>query len=52
MFWAVAEKVRGRRVPMAVMERAGFVGAAAIVVLRAIGLSNDSHTLSGLGFSP
>jgi regulator of sigma E protease len=52
IFWAVAEKVRGKRIPLAVMERAGFVGAALIVMLFVIGLSNDIHTLSGPGFNP
>ncbi len=28
VFWALAEKVRGRRIPFAVMERAGLVGVA------------------------
>jgi regulator of sigma E protease len=52
IFWALAEKVRGKRIPLAVMERAGFVGAALIVMLFVIGLSNDIHTLSGPGFGP
>jgi regulator of sigma E protease len=52
IFWAVAEKVRGKRIPLAVMERAGFAGAALIVTLFVIGLSNDIHTLSGPGFNP
>jgi regulator of sigma E protease len=52
IFWALAEKVRGRRIPYAVMERAGFIGAALIVMLFVIGLSNDIHTLSGPGFNP
>jgi regulator of sigma E protease len=50
VFWAVAEKVRGRRIPFSVMERAGVVGFALILVLFAIGLSNDISTLSGPGF--
>jgi regulator of sigma E protease len=50
VFWAVAEKVRGRRIPFAVMERAGLVGFALIAVVFAIGLSNDISTLSGPGF--
>ena len=50
VFWAVAEKVRGRRIPFSVMERAGIVGFALILVLFAIGLSNDISTLSGKGF--
>jgi regulator of sigma E protease len=49
VFWAVAEKVRGRRIPFAVMERAGLVGFALIAVLFVIGLSNDITTLSGPG---
>jgi len=50
VFWAVAEKVRGRRIPFAVMERAGLVGFALIAVVFVIGLSNDISTLSGPGF--
>ncbi len=52
IFWAVAEKVRGRRIPLVVMERAGFVGAALIVMLFAIGLTNDIHSLTGKGLGP
>ena len=52
IFWALAEKVRGKRIPFSVMERAGFIGAALIVMLFVIGLSNDIHTLSGPGFHP
>jgi regulator of sigma E protease len=51
IFWAVAEKLRGRRIPFAVMERAGFVGVALIVCLFAIGLTNDISRLSGPGFN-
>ncbi|MGA2010571.1 MAG: site-2 protease family protein [Solirubrobacteraceae bacterium] len=51
VFWAVAEKVRGRRIPFVVLERAGVVGFALIVLLFVIGLSNDISTLSGPGFS-
>jgi regulator of sigma E protease len=50
VFWALAEKVRGRRISFGVMERAGFVGFALILVLFVIGLSNDVSTLSGKGF--
>ena len=50
MFWALAEKVRGRRIPFSVMERAGVVGFALILVLFVIGLTNDISTLSGKGF--
>ena len=51
VFWALAEKVRGRRIPFAVMERAGVVGFVLILVLFVIGLSNDITTLSGSGFN-
>jgi regulator of sigma E protease len=51
VFWAVAEKVRGKRIPFSVMERAGFVGFALILMLFVIGLSNDVSTLTGKGFS-
>jgi regulator of sigma E protease len=51
IFWAVAEKVRGKRIPFVVMERAGMVGFALIILLFVIGLSNDISTLSGSGFN-
>lgn len=51
VFWAVAEKVRGRRIPFEVMERAGVVGFALILLLFVIGLSNDISTLTGKGFN-
>jgi regulator of sigma E protease len=47
IFWAIAEKVRGRRIPFAVMERAGFVGFALILLLFVVGLTNDISGLSG-----
>ncbi len=50
VFWAVAEKIRGRRIPFSVMERAGVIGFALIILLFVIGLSNDISTLTGKGF--
>jgi len=50
VFWALAEKLRGRRIPFEVMERAGAVGFVLILIIFAIGLSNDISTLSGKGF--
>jgi regulator of sigma E protease len=47
VFWAVAEKIRGRRISFSVMERAGVVGFALIILLFVIGLSNDISRLSG-----
>jgi regulator of sigma E protease len=49
VFWAVAETVRGTRLPVAVMERASAVGFALILIVFAIGLSNDVSTLAGSG---
>jgi regulator of sigma E protease len=49
VFWAVAEKLRGKRIPFEVMERAGVVGFVLILMVFVIGLSNDISTLSGPG---
>ena len=51
IFWALAEKVRGRRIPFAVMERAGMVGFVLIILLFFVGLSNDISTLGSGGFT-
>jgi regulator of sigma E protease len=50
IFWAVAEKVRGRAIPFSVMERAGFVGFALVIALFMVGLTNDIGRLTGEGF--
>jgi regulator of sigma E protease len=50
IFWALAEKVRGRAIPFSVMERAGFVGFALVLVLFVIGFTNDIGRLTGEGF--
>ncbi|MBV9336686.1 MAG: site-2 protease family protein [Solirubrobacterales bacterium] len=49
VFWAVAEKLRGKRIPFEVMERAGVVGFVLIMFIFVIGLTNDISTLSGPG---
>jgi regulator of sigma E protease len=49
VFWAVAEKVRGKRIPFEIMERAGVVGFVLILMIFVIGISNDISTLSGPG---
>jgi regulator of sigma E protease len=41
IFWALAEKVRGRPIPFSVMERAGFVGFALVIMLFFVGVTND-----------
>jgi regulator of sigma E protease len=50
IFWALAEKVRGRAIPFSVMERSGFIGFALVMALFVVGLSNDLGRLSGEGF--
>jgi regulator of sigma E protease len=50
IFWALAEKVRGRAIPFSVMERAGFIGFALVIGLFMIGLTNDIGRLTGEGF--
>ncbi len=50
IFWALAEKVRGRAIPVSVMERAGFVGFALVLALFFIGFTNDIGRLTGEGF--
>ena len=50
IFWAVAEKVRGRAIPFSVMERASVVGFFLVILLFAVGLSNDIDRLRGEGF--
>ena len=52
IFWALAEKVRGRAIPFSIMERASAVGFVLVIMLFVIGLSNDigrlqDGTLSG-----
>jgi regulator of sigma E protease len=50
IFWAVAEKIRGRAIPFAVMERAGMIGFALVIGLFVIGFTNDLGRLTGDGF--
>jgi regulator of sigma E protease len=50
IFWALAEKVRGKAIPFSVMERAGFVGFALVLALFVVGLTNDIGRLTGEGF--
>jgi regulator of sigma E protease len=50
IFWALAEKVRGRPIPFSVMERASVVGFLLVAFLFVVGLSNDIGRLSGDGF--
>jgi regulator of sigma E protease len=50
IFWALAEKVRGRPIPFSVIERASAVGFVLVIMLFVIGLSNDIGRLRGEGF--
>jgi regulator of sigma E protease len=51
IFWALAEKVRGRPIPFSVLERASVVGIMLVALLFVIGLSNDvGRITSGEGF--
>jgi regulator of sigma E protease len=52
IFWAVVEKVRRRPVAYSTMERSGIVGFALVLMLFAIGLTNDIGVLSNGGFKP
>lgn len=51
IFWSIVEKIRGKPVPFAVMERAGLVGFALVIGLFLLGLSNDVTRLTGEGFN-
>ena len=51
IFWSLVEKVRGRPVPFSVMERASVIGFVLVMVLFAVGLSNDIGRLTGSGFN-
>jgi regulator of sigma E protease len=50
IFWALAEKVRGRPIPYGVIERASVVGFLLVAFLFITGLSNDIGRLRGEGF--
>jgi regulator of sigma E protease len=51
IFWSLVEKVRGRRVPFYVIERASVIGFLLILMLFFVGLTNDINRLSGAGFN-
>jgi regulator of sigma E protease len=50
IFFALAEKIRGRAIPFAVMERASAVGIMLVLFVFVIGFSNDIGRLTGQGF--
>jgi regulator of sigma E protease len=51
IFWSLVEKVRGKPVPFSVMERAGVIGFALVLLLFVVGLTNDIGRLTGEGFN-
>jgi regulator of sigma E protease len=51
IFWAVAEKLRGRPIPYRLIERASVVGFMLVALLFVIGLTNDIDRLRGQGFN-
>jgi regulator of sigma E protease len=51
IFWSLVEKVRGKRVPFSVMERAGAIGFVLVIMIVFLGLSNDIGRLTGEGFN-
>jgi len=50
IFWSLVEKARGSPVPFRVMERASAMGFVLVLMLFAIGLTNDIGRLTGDGF--
>ena len=50
IFWALAEKIRGRAIPFALIERASVVGFLLVAFLFVVGFSNDIGRLQGQGF--
>jgi regulator of sigma E protease len=51
IFWAVAEKLRGRPIPYRLMERASVVGFMLVAFLFVVGFTNDIGRLRGQGFN-
>jgi regulator of sigma E protease len=50
IFFAIAEKLRGRAIPFAVMERASVIGIVLVMFVFIIGFTNDIDRLTGRGF--
>jgi regulator of sigma E protease len=52
IFWSLVEKVRGERVPFRVIESASAFGFLLVMILFAIGLSNDLGRLGDDALNP
>ncbi|MFY9487268.1 MAG: M50 family metallopeptidase [Solirubrobacterales bacterium] len=50
IFWALAEKMSGRKIPIMVLERASMIGIALVVMLFVIGFTNDIDRFRNGGF--
>jgi regulator of sigma E protease len=50
VFWALAEKIRGRPISFSVLERASVVGFMLVIAIFVIGFTNDIDRLRGEGF--
>jgi regulator of sigma E protease len=50
IFWALVELIRRRPVAFSTMERSGVIGFALVILLFAIGLTNDISSLQNGGF--
>jgi len=50
VFWAVAEKVRGRAIKFATMQRASMVGVVLVIYFALTGLNSDLYHLQHGGF--
>jgi regulator of sigma E protease len=51
IFWSLVEKLRGAPVSLRVMERASIIGFALMLMVFALGLSNDIGRITGEGFN-
>jgi regulator of sigma E protease len=52
IFWSLVEKLRGKRVPFSVIERASAVGFLLILLLFFVGLTNDLGNLGNNALNP
>ncbi|HRC08262.1 MAG TPA: M50 family metallopeptidase, partial [Miltoncostaeales bacterium] len=50
--FALAERIRGRHLSLAVYQRASIIGIGIVLVLAFFGFSNDITRLTGSGFTP
>jgi len=51
IFWALAEKISGRKIPYQVLEKVSVIGIVLVAYLFFVGLTNDIGRLTGEGFN-